>query len=138
MVPLQSLAGLFIPICEDKPRIHPRSVYGGKPAPPSQGVIPGALVGSQNSTSLLISKEDPSPLQVSEKLSGEKPQGSNESVHPPPTGPASFAESRDVPGGPGVENLPSNARDAGLIPAWGTRIPHALGQLSLYGTTREA
>ena len=92
VVLLQSPVGLFIPIREDKPRIHPHSVYGGNPAPPSQGIIPGGLVGSLNSTSLLISNEDPSLLQVSEKPSGEKPQGNNESVHPPPAGPASFAE----------------------------------------------
>ena len=29
-----------------------------------------------------------------------------------------------------INNLPSNARDAGLIPGWGTKIPHGVGQLS--------
>ena len=29
-----------------------------------------------------------------------------------------------------VKNLPSNAEDSGLIPAWGTKIPHAARQLS--------
>ena len=28
--------------------------------------------------------------------------------------------------------------DAGLIPAWGTNIPHAIGQLSLWATTAES
>ena len=31
--------------------------------------------------------------------------------------------------GPGVENLPSNAGDMGLIPGQGTKIPHTVGQL---------
>ena len=30
---------------------------------------------------------------------------------------------------PEVKNLPSSARDTGLIPAQGTEIPHAVGQL---------
>ena len=34
------------------------------------------------------------------------------------------------PGGSVVKNLPSNARDEGLIPGGGTKIPHAMGQLS--------
>ena len=29
-----------------------------------------------------------------------------------------------------VKNLPSNAGDSGLIPGGGTKIPHAVGQLS--------
>ena len=29
-----------------------------------------------------------------------------------------------------VKNLPSNAEDAGSIPGRGTKIPHAMGQLS--------
>ena len=37
----------------------------------------------------------------------------------------------DFPGGPVVKNLPSNAGDTGLIPGWGTKIPHAVGQLSV-------
>ena len=37
---------------------------------------------------------------------------------------------RDFPGGPVVKKPPSNARDAGLIPGWGTKLPHAVGQLS--------
>ena len=43
----------------------------------------------------------------------------------------------DFPGGPVVKNLPSNAGDAGSIPGWGTKIPYAVGQLSLRATTRE-
>ena len=44
---------------------------------------------------------------------------------------------RDFPGGPVVKNPPSSAGDAGLIPGWGTKIPHAAGQLSPCTTTRE-
>ena len=36
----------------------------------------------------------------------------------------------DFPGGPVVKNPPSNAGDVGSIPGWGTKIPHATGQLS--------
>ena len=38
--------------------------------------------------------------------------------------------SQDIPGGPVVENLTSNAEEAGSIPDRGTKIPHAVGQLS--------
>ena len=34
------------------------------------------------------------------------------------------------PGGPVVKNPPSNAGDGGLIPGQGTKILHAVGQLS--------
>ena len=38
-----------------------------------------------------------------------------------------------------VKNLVSNAGDMpGLIPGWGTKIPHAVGQLSLRVAAREA
>ena len=37
---------------------------------------------------------------------------------------------KDFPGGPVVKSLPSNARDAGSIPGWGTKVPHAAEQLS--------
>ena len=43
----------------------------------------------------------------------------------------------DFPGGPVVKNPPSNAGDAGLIPGWGTKIPHAAGQLSPHTVTTE-
>ena len=43
-----------------------------------------------------------------------------------------------LPGGPGVKNSPSNAVDKGFIPGWGTKIPHASGQLSLSTAVREA
>ena len=43
----------------------------------------------------------------------------------------------DFPGGPVVKNLSSNAVDAGLIPGRGTKIPHAVGQLSPRTTTTE-
>ena len=36
-----------------------------------------------------------------------------------------------------VDNVPSNAGDAGSIPGQGTEIPHATGQLSLCATTTE-
>ena len=39
-------------------------------------------------------------------------------------------ETWDFPGGPVVKNPPSDAGDAGLIPGWGTKIPHAVEQLS--------
>ena len=55
----------------------------------------------------------------------------------------------DFPGGPMVQNLPCNARDASSNPGWGTKIPHAAttGPMcskamehpeSLGATTREA
>ena len=46
-------------------------------------------------------------------------------------------DNRDLPGGPVVKNLPSNAGDMGSIPGRGIKIPHAVGQLSLCTTTRE-
>ena len=36
-----------------------------------------------------------------------------------------------------VKNLPSNAGEEGSIPSRGTKIPHAVGQLSPRATTRE-
>ena len=44
---------------------------------------------------------------------------------------------RDFPGTPMVMNLPPNARVAGLIPGWGTKIPGATGQLSPCAATRK-
>ena len=44
---------------------------------------------------------------------------------------------RDFPGGPVVKNPLCNARDVGSIPDGGTRIPHAMEQLSQHTTTRE-
>ena len=44
---------------------------------------------------------------------------------------------RDFPGGPVVKSPPPNAGDAGSIPGLGTKIPHAVGQLSLHATTTE-
>ena len=38
---------------------------------------------------------------------------------------------RDFPGGSVVKNLPSNPGNAGSIPGWGTKLPHAVGQLNL-------
>ena len=36
---------------------------------------------------------------------------------------------RDFPGGPVVKNTPSNVEYVGLIPAGGTKISHAAGQI---------
>ena len=36
-----------------------------------------------------------------------------------------------------VKNSPSNAGHAGSIPGWGTKTPHAVGQLSLCAATTE-
>ena len=44
----------------------------------------------------------------------------------------------DSPGGPVIKNPPSNAGDMGLIPGWGTKIPHATGQLSLHAKSTES
>ena len=45
--------------------------------------------------------------------------------------------SGDFLGGPAVKNPPTDAGDVGLIPAPGTRIPRAVGQLSARATTTE-
>ena len=44
---------------------------------------------------------------------------------------------RDFPGGLVVKNPPSNAGDVGSIPGRGTKIPHAVGQLSPRATNTE-
>ena len=44
---------------------------------------------------------------------------------------------RDFPGGPVVKNLPSNAGNAGSIPGWGAKIPHAAEQLGLHTATTQ-
>ena len=44
---------------------------------------------------------------------------------------------RDFPGGPVVKNLPYNAGYVGSISGQGTKIPHAVGQLSPCATTTE-
>ena len=49
-----------------------------------------------------------------------------------------FIHSRDFPGGPAVENLPSNAGNVSLIFGRRTNITHVLGQLSLCTSTRES
>ena len=43
----------------------------------------------------------------------------------------------DFSGGPVIKNLPLNAGDLGSIPGQGTKIPHALEQLSPGSTTTE-
>ena len=37
---------------------------------------------------------------------------------------------RDFPGGPVVKTLPPNAGDAGSIPGWEAKVPHASGPKS--------
>ena len=49
-----------------------------------------------------------------------------------------FKRPRDFPSGPVVKNPTCNAEDAGSIPGQGTKIPHAIGRLSLHTTTRES
>ena len=44
---------------------------------------------------------------------------------------------RHLPGGPVVKNPLSYEGDVGSIPGWGTKIPHAVGQLSPHTTTTE-
>ena len=44
----------------------------------------------------------------------------------------------DFPGGPVVKNPPANTGDMGSIPGQGTRVPHAVEQLSPSATTRES
>ena len=44
---------------------------------------------------------------------------------------------QDFPGGLVVENLTSNVRNSGSILAWGTKIPHAVGQLSPCAVTTD-
>jgi len=45
--------------------------------------------------------------------------------------------SQDFFGGPVVKNPLYNAKDVGSIHGWRTKIPCAMGQLSLHATTRE-
>ena len=44
---------------------------------------------------------------------------------------------QDFSVGPVVRNPPCNAGDMGSVPDWGTKIPHATGQLSLCAITAE-
>ena len=45
--------------------------------------------------------------------------------------------SQDLPSGPVVKNLPCNAENTSSIPGRGTKIPHAVEQLSPHATTIE-
>ena len=47
-----------------------------------------------------------------------------------------FQKKQHLPGGPVVKNLPCNAEDADSIPGQGTKIPHAMVQLSPRATAR--
>ena len=42
----------------------------------------------------------------------------------------------DIPNGPVVNNLLSNAGNAGSSPGWGVETPHSVGQLSPRATAR--
>ena len=44
---------------------------------------------------------------------------------------------RDFSGSPMVKNLSCNAKNDSLIPGQGTKIPYAMGQLSLWAATTE-
>ena len=46
-------------------------------------------------------------------------------------------DTRDFPASPWVKNLPSNAGHMGSIPGQGTKIPHAMGQLSPHTATKK-
>ena len=48
----------------------------------------------------------------------------------------SYSEGTGSKGGPVVKNLTSSAGVAGSVPGWGTRVRHALEQLSLGAATR--
>ena len=48
-----------------------------------------------------------------------------------------ISQQRDLPGGPVIKNPSSNARHMSSIPGQGTKISHALGQLSLLTATPE-
>ena len=43
----------------------------------------------------------------------------------------------DFPGDPVVKNLPCSVGDIGLIPSWGTEIPHVTRQLILWAIATE-
>ena len=45
---------------------------------------------------------------------------------------------RDLLGGPGVKNLPSNTGDASFVPGQGTKTPHASGQVRPYAIARKS
>ena len=48
-----------------------------------------------------------------------------------------FKKHRDFLGGPVIKNPPCNGKDEGLIPGYGTKIPHAVEQLSLPATAKK-
>ena len=43
-----------------------------------------------------------------------------------------------LPNGPGFKSLPWNAGHVGSIPGWGTKLLHAMEQLSPYAITKES
>ena len=48
-----------------------------------------------------------------------------------------ITNNQDFRGGPVVKNPPSNTGEAGSIPGWGTKVQHAMGQLSPRAATTE-
>ena len=56
---------------------------------------------------------------------------------PTAAAPCNKGRSRDFPGGPAVKNWPCNGADMSSIPGQGTKIPHAMGQLSPLAIARE-
>ena len=76
----------------------------------SPGLLPKPRVWSPHSTA------PPPPLTVC-------------TLRQQPVGPLKMCTG-DFPGGPAVKNPPSNAGYESLIPGWGTKIPHAMQQLS--------
>ena len=63
---------------------------------------------------------------------GQQQVGRAEADFIPKSGMGDFTDLSPV-----VTNLPSSVRDAGSIPGWGTKIPHATGQLSPCAATTE-
>ena len=58
------------------------------------------------------------------------------SIHAFPRCKLSYTLSWDFPGGPVVRYLPCNAGDVDSISGQGSKIPHAMEQISLRATTR--
>ena len=131
VVPLQSPVGPIIPISEDTPWIHPTvSVEANQPLPARELSL-GAWRGARTVPPCSSVMKTPPHFKCREAERGtwtSIPTRKEWVGVPSPHRPHLLCWSRDFPSGPGVENLPSNARDAGLLPGWGPRIPHALGQ----------
>ena len=72
------------------------------------------------------------------KGKGHWPSEMAEGIHSTGRGWDEEALNRDFLGGPAIKNLPSNTGDMCSIPVQGTKIPHAVGQLSLWAATSES